>query len=373
MSDEIKCPKCGIDIKIDEVIINRIREQFKLEGRREAQKEFGQKESTVIKQLNAQILDEKNKREEAEKKELELRNEQKTFDENKKRWELEKARQIADEKKVIEEKIRKDTDEEFQFKLQEKEKKIVDMQKALAEAHRKGAQGSMQTQGEVLELSLEELLKAKFPVDKITPVPKGISGADIIQVVYNQTGQVAGVIAWESKRTKNWTEDWIQKLKDDSRAIKADLCALVTEILPKEIRHVGFYNGAWVCDFSSSFGLASALRSQLIAVSNSITASTGKDQKMELLYNYLCSNTFTQRVQAIMETFAAMQKSLNDEKRGIMKNWALRETHIMRLTENTANMYGEIKGRAGRSLPNIKLFELNAGDEEKSDQSNLFD
>ncbi len=383
MSEKINCPKCGYQIPIDEVLIHRLQEQVNnkvaqklAEEKSTLEKQFQEKQANILQQLNEKIILESQKRTMAEKKELESLKKQNELESKIKNQELEIERRLQTERQTIVTKAQKETELQFQLKLLEKEKQLNDQKKLIAEMQRKAHQGSMQTQGEVLELSLEELLRQSFSHDKIEPVPKGVSGADIIQTVYNQSGQPIGTIAWESKRTKNWTEEWVQKLKDDARNIKANLCVLVSETLPKDINHVGYYNGIWVCDFASVCGLATALRVQLINVSNAIIASTGKDQKMEAIYNYLCSDTFAQRVQAIVETFSAMQKSLNDEKRGIMKNWALRETHIMRLTENTVNMYSEIKGRAGKGLPEIELLELGAGDIEKpkkdNDQSALF-
>ncbi len=362
MANEIKCPKCGTEISVDDIYVQKIinlkvqkslddqKAQLSIDLKNDLEKE----QSVKTKELENKLLIEKNKREEAEKNELKLRQEKEKIDEEKKNWDLEKARQLENEKELITKKV----DEENRFKLLEKDKKIEDMQKSLEEARRKGSQGSMQTQGEVLELSIEEMLKSNFPLDKIEPVPKGINGADIIQIVYGPTGQPAGKIAWETKRTKNWTEEWVQKLKDDSRTIHADIAILISETLPKEIENFGLYKGVWVCNYSIIPGVAAAMRSQLINVSSAITAETGKDEKMEAIYSYLTSNAFSQKIQALVETFEMMKQDLDKEKRGIQKLWATREAQITRLATNTIDMYGGIKGRAGAALPTIEILEL---------------
>lgn len=384
MADKIKCPKCGTQISIDEAIVQkmvalRVQKQIE-EEKNKWQEDFSREQKDKIKILEERFISEKKKREEAEEKELKLRLREEELRDREKKIELEIARKSSEKQKELEEKISKEAHEKYQLILAEKDKKIEDQKKLNEEMNRKLHQGSMQTQGEVLELTLEEHLKKNFPTDKIQPVPKGISGADIIQTVYDRTGQPAGMIAWESKRTKNWTEEWVQKLKDDARAVKANIAVLVSEVLPKEINHIGYYQGIWVSDFPSSAGLASALRSQLLAVSNSLVASTGKDQKMESLYNYLTSDIFAQRVQALVETFINMRTNLSKEKVAMERIWAARETQLLRLTENTAKMYGEIEGIAGKSLPNVELLELESGvekeekkpEKESSDQSSLF-
>ncbi len=356
--NKITCPKCGHKIPLDQALLERLNAQVKNqleaqvdEERKQWQKEAAQKQTAAINQIQQKLEDARQKELNSIKKQYDLEDKIKSI-------ELENARKNFEEKKIIEDKAQKDAATKYELLLAEERKRNEDTQKRLRELEQKSRQGSMQTQGEVLELSLEELLKQTFPSDKIEPVPKGITGADIIQTVYSQTGQRAGMIIWESKRTKNWTEEWVQKLKDDSRNIKANFSVLVSQILPKDINHVGQYQGIWVCDFPSCIGLATALRSHLQAVTNAVVTSSGKDEKKEALYQYLTSDTFSQRVQALVETFMNMRNNLEKEKIAFNKIWASRETHIMRLTENTAKMYGEIQGIAGSALPEIELMEL---------------
>lgn len=370
MPNEMKCPKCGHQITIDEAIVQKmvslkvqkILDEEKIKLHKQADEIQNQK----TKEWEQKFFAEKTRREAAEKKELALIKRQQELEDREKRMELENARKLMDERKTIEEKTQKELGAKYDLQNEELRKQLEDTKKALSEAQRKAHQGSQQTQGEVLELSLEHSLQQTFPLDKIEPVPKGIKGADIIQIVYTNTGQIAGSIVWESKRTKHWTEDWVQKLKDDARNIKANISVLVAEILPKDINHIHPYNGIWVSDYFSYLGLAHALRQQLITTSQAITASSGKDQKKEMLYDYLISDTFAQRVQAIVETFINMKSALDREKIVMQKVWATREVQITRLTDNTAKMYGEIQGIAGSALPEIEILELEGIDETKS-------
>ena len=392
MPGKIKCPKCGYQISVDEAIIQRavdskvknklVEEKNKLVV--ELTKEFEKNQTVSLKQLHEKLAIEEKKRREAEVKELEFIKKQTDLEDKIRRQDLEIARKMQEERRTIIEKTQKESEEKFRLLNSELRKQLEDTKSALSDAQRKAQQGSMQTQGEVLELSLEEALKHNFPHDKISAVPKGISGADIIQVVIHQSGQETGTIAWEVKRTKNWTQEWVQKLKDDSRQIKANISVLVSETLPKNISNFGFYQGIWVCDYASVLGLTTALRNQILAVFNTVTVNIGKEEKMEVLYNYLCSPTFAQRIEIIVETFVNMQRNLEKEKIAFGKIWAVRETQIKRLQDSTVKMYGEIQGIAGKNLPNIELLELESGFEEEvnepkkvkkqsdNDQVNLF-
>jgi hypothetical protein len=378
--NKIKCPKCGTDIPITEVLSHQLNEQVaeKVEKKLQAEKtalieELNQKhaleQSDTLKKLKEKLLFEEDKREQAEKKELEFLKKQNELEDKLKRQDLEVARKIAEERKLIEEKIRKEELEKQDFKSMELRKQLDDTKKALAEAQRKAQQGSMQTQGEVLELSLEETLQKRFPLDIIAPVPKGISGADITHTVVDRSHNSVGVIAWESKSTQNWTEDWVTKLKDDSRNIKANISVLVSNILPKEVSHFGIYKGIWVCDFGSVIGLTIALRNQLIAVYKSMAAQSGKEEKKDILYDYLTSQTFASRVESVVENFMSMKMSLEKEQNSMKKIWAEREMQITRLTDNTVKMFGDISGIAGLTMPTVEILELEPTSENATKKS----
>ena len=228
-----------------------------------------------------------------------------------------------------------------------------DALKVNEELHRKLQQGSQQTQGEVLELELEQLLRTHFPLDQIESVPKGIGGADVIQRVVSKSGNFCGTIVWESKRTKAWSEGWPQKLKDDQRAVKAEIAVLVSEILPKDCKNFGQCDGIWVSNSQCAVGLAAALRVQLVEVAMTKLAAVGKNEKMETLYQYLSGSEFRQRVEAIVEAFVAMQEDLQEERRVTERRWAKREKQIQKVISNTSGMYGDFQGLIGSSLQTI--------------------
>jgi hypothetical protein len=220
-------------------------------------------------------------------------------------------------------------------------------------------QGSMQLQGEVLELDIENQLRTAFVHDLVEEVSKGIRGADVQHSVRTNSGNACGMILWETKRTKNWSGGWIDKLKEDMRASKAELAVLVSQILPDGVKHFGLVDGVWVCDYISALPLAAALRSGLINAAMARLAETGKAGKMEELYAYLCSHEFRQHIEAVVESFVAMQDDLLRERRAMEKAWGAREKQITRAIQHTAQLYGSIQGIAGSAaLPEIKTLQL---------------
>lgn len=375
MNDKIRCPKCGHEIPISEVLQHRLAEQINTEVEKKIASEKEKIESdlretmakdqeTNLKVLKTRLAIEAKKREQAQQKELEFIKKQAELEDKVKHQELEIARKLQEQRQAIVLKTEKELEEKYDFKNREIRKQLEDTKKALLDAQRKAQQGSMQTQGEVLELALEEMLRQNFPKDIIEPVPKGITGADVIQKVYSNTGTFAGIIIWESKQTKAWTEEWVQKLKDDGRNVHGNLLVLISEVLPKEIKNFGFYRGIWVSNFSSVLGLTTALRSQLIATVKIMASQENKDEKKDILYDYLCSPTFATRIETIVENFLAMKGNLEKEKIAMNKIWTSREIQVNRMIENTAKMYGEIQGIAGTQLPTIELLELEAAVEE---------
>ena len=306
----------------------------------------------------------------AQQAELALRKRERELEEKEKTVELETARRIAAERVKVEEETAKRLEEEHHLKDAEKDKKLQDAIKANEELRRKLQQGSQQTQGEVLELQIEELIKTSFPGDGIEPVPKGVSGADVVHRVHNRRGDGCGVIVWESKHTKVWSDAWYQKLKDDLRLVKGDVAVLVTEALPKGVQHFALLNGIWVTSPACALGLAVALRGQLIEVAITKLAAVGKNEKMEVLYHYLSGSEFRQRVEAIVEAFVDMQKDLQAERRTAERQWSKREKQIQRVIANTAGMHGDLQGIIGTALQTIPA--LTAGEEEDTtEQSTL--
>ena len=312
--------------------------------------------SVEISDLKEQAAEKDRRLVEAEKAELLLRKEKRELEEKGKRLELEVARRIDAERTKIQEDTAKQLQEEFRLKDAEKDKKLQDAMKVNDELRRKLQQGSQQTQGEVLELELEELIRTTFPMDQIEPVPKGVNGADVIQRVMSKSGHLCGTIIWESKRTKTWSDAWLSKLKDDQRYVKAEIAVLVSEALPKDCRDFGQYEGIWLSNPQCAISLAVALRTQLVEVAMTRLAAVGKNEKMEILYQYLSGSEFKQRVEAIVEAFVDMQKDLQDERRVMERRWAKREKQIQKVISNTSGMYGDFQGLIGSSLQTIPLL-----------------
>lgn len=411
--DSIKCPKCSAVIPLSEALSHDIEERAKqkyedqlADGKKQleaalkqkdaeyasklanekkvlAQKEQEledrfKKERTVIETklkkeaaetVKSEIVDLKGQVEESQRKlrqaqdnELALRKKQRELEEKEKSLELELARRIDEECKKIEQATFEKFQEEHSLKDAEKDKKLADALKQAEEFKRKLEQGSQQAQGEVLELEFEELFKREFPFDLIEAVSKGVRGGDIIQTVKTQSGRSCGKILWETKRTRNWSDAWIQKLKDDQGDAKADLAVLVSETLPAGFHHFRELNGIWVTDIPSALSLAVALRVVLVRVATTKEIESSKDDKKDLIYRYVTGPEFRNRVSAIIEGFRSMKEELDTEKRAMQRIWEKREKQIERIISNTAGMYGELEGMAGSSLPSIKILELPSGD-----------
>lgn len=316
--------------------------------------------------LKEQIKEKDAKLEQARQEELKLRKKNRDFDDRVKNLELEVERKIDAERDKIKEKVARDIEEKHRLKGAEKDKQLDEMKVTIEDLKRKAEQGSQQRQGEVLELELEKSLKESFPFDEIQPVPKGVKGGDIIQIVKTQSGKVCGKIMWEAKRTKTWSDTWIQKLKDNQREAKADMAVIVSETLPRGFYHFRKINEIWVTDVSTTLSLALALRTVLIQVSRTREVQTGKEEKQEIVYNYLTGIEFKNRVQAIIESFLAMKKDLDAEKRAMANIWAKREKQIERVVLNIAGMHGDLEGIVGSSLPSVKILELPTVKEEVS-------
>lgn len=327
----------------------------------EVKDEIEKEKADEIKMLSEKLEENTKKLDEARRNELDLRKEKIQLEDDKKNFELEKQRQLDEERKQIAEEAGKKASEEQQYKLAELSKQLNDAMKVNDELKRKLQQGSQQTQGEVLELELEELLKREFPRDEIIPVGKGENGADITHKVFDNYGHLCGTIVWESKHTKNWTEGWIVKLKGDQRNLKAEIAAIVSTVLPKDIKSVGQKEGIWITDFNSVIGLALALRTNLIQLTTLKLASVGKNEKMEVLFSYLTGAGFNQRVEAIVEAFKCLRTDLQKEKDAYTKIWAKRETQINKVLESTIGMYGDLEGLTGQALPKIEILELQDG------------
>ncbi len=248
--------------------------------------------------------------------------------------------------------------EEQTLKLKGKEKQIEDLRQALKNARRRSEPGSQELQGEVLGLDVEAALTARFPTDTIRPVKKGVRGVDLIQTVRSESLQPCGTIVWEVTNARNWSNGWIEKLKDGQREADAMLAVLVSMTLPEGVRGFGSENGLWAVDRASYLALATALRHQLIKVARVQRTVTGVSAKMGALYNYLSGHEVRHRVEAIVEAFTALQAQLAREQRTMERQWAEREKQIERVITRTTGMYGSLAGIIGSSLPEIPALEL---------------
>ncbi len=295
---------------------------------------------------------------EARKNELELRQERQRLQEEKEQFELDKQRAIDAERAKIRESAQKDADEQARLKLAEKDKTITDLQAKLQDALRKAEQGSQQLQGEIQELELEAVLREQFPRDTIEPVPKGQFGGDVLQRVFGPSGQPCGTILWESKRTKNWSDGWLAKLREDMRAAGAEVAVVVSQVLPKDTDTFNLIDGVWVTSFKCAVPVAVALRHTLIELAATRTAGEGQQTKMEMVYQYLTGPRFRHRVQAIVEKFTDMQEDLEKERKTMTRLWAKREEQIRGVIESTAGMYGDLQGIAGKTLQEIEGLDV---------------
>ena len=303
---------------------------------------------------------------EAQKAQADLLKKQRELDDAKRELELTVEKRVQENLAVTRQQARKEADDELRLKVSEKEQTIASMQKQIEELKRRAEQGSQQLQGEVQELELETLLKAKFPRDTVEPVPKGEHGGDVLHRVLGPLGQICGTILWESKRTKNWSDGWLAKLRDDQRTAKAEIAIIVSHVVPKDIETFGLVDGVWVALPQAALPVAVALRYTLIETATARLASEGQQTKMELVYQYLTGPRFRQRVQGIVEAFSSMKEDLDKEKKAISKQWAKREEQIERVMQSTVGMYGDLQGIAGKTIQEIEGLELKAIEDAKA-------
>ena len=412
----IKCPNCGTEIDINEVLYHQLENKYKnehlaekkkLEAEIEAKRKEYKTHLDSLKVKEEEFKEQKEKFEEEIKKatQIQLKAERVKLQENLRKEILdeqgesiallqkqleEKSNQVKElnvakaqigqlqrEKEEMEsaimakaelalneklklekEKIQKATDEQNELKLRQKDEQLRQLQEQLQIAQRKAEQGSMQLQGEVQELAIEEWLKEKYPFDTIDEVKKGARGADCMQIVHTRESQNCGKIYYESKRTKDFQKSWIEKFKADMREKGADIGVLVTDVMPSDMQRMGLYEGIWICSFEEFKGLSAVLREQIIKIHHAMKSQENKTDKMSLLYGFLTSNEFKMQIEAIVEAFTTMQSDLDSEKRSMQRIWKQREKQIEKVLDNTINMYGSIRGIAGNAIGNIKALEL---------------
>lgn len=313
--------------------------------------------------LRKELEEKQTKLNKAKELELEMERLKRETKERENALQLKFEKELNSERSKIESAIIEREAQRNEMKLAERDKQLNDLRKQLEEARRKAEQGSMQTQGEVQELALQELLSDLFKFDSIQEVPKGQNGADTVHVVRTQYGKECGIIAYESKRTKAFNEGWISKLKDDMREHGANHGILVTEVMPKDMPTFGLRNGIWVCTFKEVAGLASAIRQICITEANIKATEVNRTEKIQALYNYLMSSEFKQRVEAIIEAAAEMRQNIDKERRSMLAFWKKQEKAIDQMGFLVTDIVGSIDGISGNALGPIRGLQLEEGSE----------
>ena len=357
-------------LKQDEQVADQVAEQLKKDRTRIAAEEAKKAKQAAATDLEQkaqelselqEVLKQNNgKLAEAQKAQAELIKKQRELDDAKRELELTVEKRVQEGLTATRQQAKKEAEDEQKLKVMEKEQTIAAMQKQIEDLKRRAEQGSQQLQGEVQELELENLLRTKFPFDAIEPVPKGEFGGDVLHRVVGTGGQSGGTILWESKRTKNWSDAWLTKLREDQRTAKAEIAVIVSQILPKGVDTFEMVEGVWVTHPRAALPVAFILRQSLLEIATARQASEGQQTKTEMVYQYLTGPRFRQRVEAIVEAFSTMQEDLDKERKVIMKQWAKREEQIERVMGATVGMYGDLQGIAGKSLKEIEGLELKA-------------
>jgi hypothetical protein len=415
MANNIKCPNCGHEFDVENVLAADIEQKYKqqyqiqlqqslssieedkkrLQENQQKFEETKKRENEIFAQkmqqerqkiendLKEQITkstaadfenqlrmlennnkDNEEKLKEARKKELEFLQKEQELKNKEAEMEITLQKQLQLERESLSEQIRKQEIEknvlketEFQMKLKSLELQLEEQKKLADEMKRRAEQGSMQRQGEVQELLLEDILKENFPFDLIEEVGKGVEGADCIQTVRNGSGTPCGKIIYESKRTKGWSNNWVDKLKADKRNTAADIAILVTQTFPKDMEKFGEKEGIWICNFSEVSSVSYLLRTSIIKIHDAQKSQENKGDKMQMLYDYLTGNEFRGQMEAIVEGFVAMKQSITKERIQMEKLWKEREKQLEKVLLSTSGLYGSVKGIAGASINDIPLLD----------------
>jgi hypothetical protein len=305
----------------------------------------------VLKQRDAKLA-------EAQQAQADLIRKQRDLDDARRELDLTVENRVQAGLSTVRDKAKQEAEAALGLRVREKEEQIASMQRQIEDLKRKAEQGSQQLQGEAQELALEALLRQRFGRDLIEPVPKGEFGGDLIQRVIGPAGQVAGSILWEAKRTKNWSDGWLSKLREDQRTAKAEVAMIVSQALPRGVQTFDYIDGVWVTDPKCAVAVAVALRESLLALSVARLAGEGQQTKMDMIYRYLTGPRFRHRIEAVVERFSEMQADLDRERKAMTRLWAKREEQIHGVVETMAGLYGDLQGIAGRSLHEIAGLEV---------------
>jgi len=397
MSQKITCPNCNTQIDLDKIgeekyksMLEKQEKELKAEMNEKAIKwaeekakklleEKSKKDSIEMDDLKARLKEQEKAWEEMKKNELEMRKKQRELEEKEKNLELEMARKIDKEKKKLEEIISKEINEKWKKettkqieKIQEEHRKKdlemlkqqEQMKKTIDDLKRKSEQNSQQIQWDVQEDDLKNSLSQAFPIDNIEDVPTWIKWADLIQNVKNSFGQTSGIIVWESKNTKAWTEAWVMKLKDDKLKVSWNIAILVTTVLPNGLKDFGMIDDVMVCLPKFAIPVAKMLRDKLLSISKVEKSLEWKDIKMEMLYKYLSSEEFSWKINMMVDVFSNLKSWIDAERRSMERNWKKREKDLERATYAVTWMYWELESLMWQALPGSEKLELWAGDED---------
>jgi hypothetical protein len=345
----ISCPSCGSKIPLTRALRSEIEASVK----QQFDDQLAERERALRAEYDGEL-------EQARRLELAVRKRERELGRQQKDLELTVARQVDEERSRIVAETQARVSEQQRLKDAEKERQLADMRRQIEDLKRKAEQGSQQLQGEAGEEELESLLRANFPHDQIRAISQGVRGADVQHIVHDARGRRAGTILWECKNTRNWSEAWIAKLKQDQRSMHADVAVIVSAALPKGCTRFAFIDGVLVTDFGCAASLAAVLRANLCQLAQARSAAVNKEEKLELLYQYLSGVEFRQRVEAVVEAFTAMRHDLEQERRAAERLWAKRARQIDAVTLNVAGMYGDLQGLVP-ALPSIARLELPDG------------
>lgn len=399
-----KCPKCGHEYNVEDAIAHQIEEKYKEELNSkisELESDFKKKENSLTKkenelkqktadldqqveakakleidkkereikkkvqqdfegqltQLNADI--ESKRKENLSLKKIELENTKLKNDLELQRINIEAEfeKKKKEDLKTVTSTLKENLRNEFELQLKDKDQQLSNMKEQVDIMKKKAEQGSMQQQGETLEILVEEILRDHHPFDRIEEIKKGVHGADILHTVINNSGAECGKILYECKRAKNWGKDWIDKLKSDALEAKAELKVLVTEVLPEGAEKISIIDGICICKYQDVRGVSALLRERLINVAFLNNSQVNKGEKMQMLYNYLTSEEFKMQLTGVVEGFSELQQSYFEEKKKMHALWKQREKQLEKIILGTTSFYGAIRGIAGASVPIIALLE----------------
>jgi hypothetical protein len=355
--------------KLDEHVADQVASQLKTERARVAAEEAKKAKAAAATEMEGKAREladlqdvlkaQDVKLAEAQKAQADLIKKQRELDDAKRELDLTIEKRVQDGLMEVRSQAKREAEDGMRLKVAEKDQAIASMQQKIEELKQKAEQGSQQLQGEALELELEHLLRSKFPFDLVEPVPKGEFGGDALHRINSPSGMACGSILWESKRTRNWSDSWLAKLREDQRTAKAEVCVLVSQALPKGVETFDLLDGVWITSPRAAIPVATMLRQGLLEVTQTRALSVGQQTKAEMVYQYLTGPRFKQRVEAIVEAFSSMQEDLDKERKVITKQWAKRQEQIERVMGATVGMYGDLQGIAGRSLQEIEGLELN--------------